>query len=228
MSTNPMAIKIRAKKLGLLMRDARLYTGKELAECAGYLGVSAERFEAYEMGDEAPSLPEIEVLAEFLGVPFDHFWGSTLLTKVASRRKNASVDVGQLVAIRQRIIGVLLKQSRVEKGFTLEALSELSGLPVSRLNSFELGEMPVALPELETLAELYDKPVEDFLDRKGPIGAKVEQQKMIDAMASLPQELQGFVCAPVNRPFLELAQRLSEMPVEKLRSVAEGLLEITL
>jgi transcriptional regulator with XRE-family HTH domain len=226
MSTNPMTIKIRTKKLGLLIRDARLYAGKALQDCADLLGVPAERFEAYELGDEAPSLPEIEVLAEFLGVPFEHFWENRLLSK--GDGKGAPADVGQLLKVRQRIIGVLLKQARVEKGFTLEALSELSGLPVNRLNSFELGESPVALPELETLTELYGKLVEDFLDLKGPVGAKVEQQKMIAAISSLPEEMRGFVCAPVNRPYLELAQRLSEMPVEKLRSVAEGLLEITL
>jgi len=37
-----------------------------------------------------------------------------------------------------------------------------------------------------------------------------------------------FISKPVNRPYLQLAQRLSEMSVEKLRMVAEGLLEITL
>jgi hypothetical protein len=37
-----------------------------------------------------------------------------------------------------------------------------------------------------------------------------------------------FVSKPVNRPYLELAQRLSKTNVENLRAVAEGLLEITL
>jgi hypothetical protein len=44
----------------------------------------------------------------------------------------------------------------------------------------------------------------------------------------MPSELQSFVVKPINQPYLELAQRLSEMSVEKLRAVAEGLLEITL
>jgi hypothetical protein len=44
----------------------------------------------------------------------------------------------------------------------------------------------------------------------------------------MPVDLQTFVSKPINRPYLELAQRLSEMSVDKLRSVAEGLLEITL
>ena len=36
-----------------------------------------------------------------------------------------------------------------------------------------------------------------------------------------------FVCKPVNRPYLELAMKLSGMSTDKLRSVAEDLLDIT-
>ena len=44
----------------------------------------------------------------------------------------------------------------------------------------------------------------------------------------LSPELQDFISKPINRPYLEIAQRLGDMSVEKLRTVAEGLLEITL
>jgi hypothetical protein len=44
----------------------------------------------------------------------------------------------------------------------------------------------------------------------------------------LPVELQDFVSKPINRPYLEIAHRLSEMPADQLRAVAEGLLAITL
>ena len=40
--------------------------------------------------------------------------------------------------------------------------------------------------------------------------------------------MQAFLCQVVNRPYLELAMKLSEMSKERLRSVAEGLLDITL
>jgi hypothetical protein len=40
--------------------------------------------------------------------------------------------------------------------------------------------------------------------------------------------MQEFACKPVNRPYLELAMKLSNMSTEKLRSVAEDLLDITL
>jgi hypothetical protein len=39
--------------------------------------------------------------------------------------------------------------------------------------------------------------------------------------------MQNFVCKPVNRPYLELAKKLSGMSTDKLRSLAEDILEIT-
>jgi len=44
----------------------------------------------------------------------------------------------------------------------------------------------------------------------------------------MPLELQEFILKPVNQPYLELAQKLSQMSVDKMRDVAEGLLDITL
>jgi hypothetical protein len=43
----------------------------------------------------------------------------------------------------------------------------------------------------------------------------------------MPMELREFVSLPVNRPYLELAMKLSGMSRDKLRSVAENLLDIT-
>ena len=59
------------------------------------------------------------------------------------------------------------------------------------------------------------------------VGVWANEQRNIQSYLALSPELQAFISKPVNRPYLELAQRLSEMSVEKLRAVAEGLLEIT-
>jgi hypothetical protein len=53
------------------------------------------------------------------------------------------------------------------------------------------------------------------------------EQKTIQNFLELDPELQAFVSKPVNRPYLELALKLSNMSTEKLRSVAENLLDIT-
>ncbi len=61
----------------------------------------------------------------------------------------------------------------------------------------------------------------------GAVGVWNAQQRAMQNFLALPLELQLFIAKPVNRPYLDLAVRLNDMSVEKLRAVAEGLLEIT-
>jgi hypothetical protein len=96
------------------------------------------------------------------------------------------------------------------------------------LDAYEMGEAPIPLPVLEQLGDYLDHPIREFQDQKGPLGSKIAEQRAVQGFLVLPADLQVFICKPVNRPYLELATRLSEMSVEKLRAVAEGLLEITL
>jgi hypothetical protein len=81
---------------------------------------------------------------------------------------------------------------------------------------------------LEVLAERLGTRMEVFVDQAGPIGEWLNQQRAIQEFLKLPPELRDFVCQPVNRPYLDLARNLSSMSTDKLRSVAEGLLDITL
>ena len=53
-------------------------------------------------------------------------------------------------------------------------------------------------------------------------------EEAVQQFLEMPMELREFVAMPVNRPYLQLAMKLSNMSRDKLRSVAEDLLDITL
>ena len=218
MTINPQVLTLRAKKLGALIRDARLASGLSLEECAHAIGVSSASFESYEMGSSSPSLPELEVLAYTLDIPMEHFWEEQAISARNGAKKKLQLD--QLVKLRQRMIGALIRQARMSADLSLDELATDTQIPVSALESYELGNSPIPLPHLEMLSSL--------LNRSGPVGRWAAQQRAISDFLTLPDDLQDFVSKPINRPYLELAQRLSEMSVDKLRAVAEGLLEITL
>jgi transcriptional regulator with XRE-family HTH domain len=222
--SNSLALTIRAKKLGVLMRDARLAAGKTIEECARAVGVDAEAYEEYEMGEKSPSLPQLEVLAYTLRVPLGQFWSDKTYS---TGEAPAKANMEQLVALRQRIVGAVLRQARLEAGLSLQTLAERAWMNSETLEAYELGEQPVPLPDLETLSSVLDRPLSDFQDRHGPVGAWASQQKAIEGFLALPPELQAFVSRPVNQPYLLVAKRLSEMSAERLRGIAEGLLEIT-
>lgn len=216
--------KIRAKKLGVLIRDARLKTCKTVEECAMAIGVSPEDFQSYELGERSPSLPELELLAYFLKVPLDHFWGDSLLEVEDDR---LGFDPKRLIALRQKIIGVLLRKYRLEKGLSIQELGERMEIGVEELSSYELGERAIPLPTLELLASELGWQIKAFQDQRGPVGSWLTQQQYFKNFLSLPPEIQEFVCKPINHSYLEVAHRMSEMPVDKLRNIAEILLEIT-
>jgi transcriptional regulator with XRE-family HTH domain len=224
--TNTSVGNLRAQRLGKLIQEARLKTDQSISECAQILGMSDATFEAYEAGDNSPSLPELELLAYTFQVPLEYFWGEGEISR--SFKKPSEVNFARLNSIRQRMIGAKLRKARLEAGYSLESLGSEIDMSPETLENYELGLTPVPVPALEMLGEALKQPIKYFEDQHGPVGIWSAQQRALKDFKELPPELQIFVTKPINRPYLELAQRLSEMSVEKLRAVAEGLLEITL
>jgi transcriptional regulator with XRE-family HTH domain len=219
-------ITLRTKKLGLLIRDARMAERRNIKECADAIGVKPGLFRAYEEGRRAPSLPELETLVFYLKLPINHFWGREVMSGVPSPVE--SLDLARLISLRQRMIGALLRQERNNASSSLRHVAEKTGVSVARLKAYELGERPIPVPELESILSVLGSRIETFFDQSGPVGEWMSNQKAMQKFLDLPDEIQNFVCQPVNRPYLELAMKLSDMSRERLRSVAEGLLDITL
>jgi transcriptional regulator with XRE-family HTH domain len=219
-------ITIRKKKLGILIRDARLASRRSSKECAAAINVTNGIFKAYEEGRKAPSLPELETLVYYLELPIYHFWSNETLSDAPARIDD--LNLPRLTGLRHRMIGALLRQERMNASLSMKSVSEQTGISTSRLKRYELGELPIPLPELEVILKVLGGRVETFFDQGGPVGLWMTQQKAVQQFLDMPVELQNFVSQPVNRPYLDLARKLSEMSTGKLRSVAEDLLDITL
>lgn len=225
MDSNTQALSLRAKKVGVMISAARLSSGKSLHECAEIIGLTDDAYQAYEQGMKAPSLPELEVLAYYLNTPLEHFW------ETASKEEpveNAPIDSVRFMSLRHRILGASLRQLRQNAALSQEKLAEDTGITVEKLERYEAGQSGVPFPELELLLNILGGHFNSLIDQHGPVGIWRKQQQAVEQFIHLPVEVQEFITKPVNLPYLQLAQRLSGMPVEKLRAIAEGLLEITL
>src|SRR5574338_729967 len=187
-------ITIRTKKLGVLIRDARLAARRSVQECAEALGVRKSQFRAYEEGEYSPSLPELEALVFYLDLPLDHFWSKEIRSNTASPIKN--IDLPRLMAIRQRKIGALLRQERMNASISIRNLAVKTGIASSRIKAYELGESPIPLPELEVLVNTLGGRIESFFDQSGPIGRWLQSEETVQEFVELPLELRQFIAAP--------------------------------
>lgn len=218
---------LRRKILGLALRRAREQARKTVPACAALLGVPPARYRAYEAGRRDPSLPELEALAWFFQVPL-----SALLEPdgggPAASEADALAAVPEWLHLRHRIIGLLLRQAREQAGKSVREAAAFLGCSPQRIRAYEAGERPIPLVDLERLATFLGLSLSAFLDTDSPIGEAVTLLGQLEQFRALPPEVRAFVLPPAHLPYLRLAMRLAELPADRLRRIAEDLLEITL
>lgn len=217
--------RLRAKMLGVLIRDARLNASRTEMDCARIMGVSLEEYSAYEFGDMSPSLPQLEILAFYLGVPVSHFWSQNTLKESYDDESRMEAEY---IKLRNHMVGALLRQAREEANLTIEALAQDAGLPVEQLEHYELGNMAIPMHELNVLANGVNKQMSYFLEASGHVGELLAMREEWRHFAELPEDLRKFAANPLNIGFIEIAVMLSQMPTEKLRSVGRSIIDITM
>jgi transcriptional regulator with XRE-family HTH domain len=217
--------RLRARMVGVLIRDARQSSNRTLEETARLLHVSPQQVEAWEFGDSVPSLPQLELLANYLGVPISHFWG---METISDSRANRTDPQQEYLALRDRMIGALLRQAREDGNLSLEQVSEASSIPAEQIERYELGEVPLPIHELTVLANAVNRNVSYFLESSSYIGQLLATREAWKHFADLPDEVRQFAANPVNIGFIEIAIMLSKMPTDQLRRVGESMLEITM
>ena len=226
MKNNKLYVQIRSKKLGILLMDARLSKKSSVIDISKQTGIAEDRLIQFENGSLSPSLPELEILAYTYNLPMDHFWGKQILTSDLNDELEEKFQT--LLKIRNKIIGANIKSKRQEQQITSEDLAEKCEIDNDQLSRYENGEAEIPVPLLEIIAKCLNCQIEDFFDNQGKIGAWRKENAEISSLKELPQEFREFITKPINAPYLDLAMKLSELDVKKLRLVAEGLLEITL
>jgi len=220
----PEEIIARRHLLGGVMQGARVKLGKSRQDCAQAAGVTVGVYAAYEEGRRDITLPELELLAYYLKVPVRLFFerSERLLAD------DPPVPAEKVVALRQRIIGALLRQVRQERGKSIKDLAARLGVAPSRISDYELGRKPMPLAQLQEAAEMLGVPMSYFIDEGvGPIGEQELLRSQFDRFSELPDDMRKFVVNPTNISYLRVAQRLSDMTAEQLRNLAAAILDIT-
>jgi transcriptional regulator with XRE-family HTH domain len=220
----PEELAARRQMLGALMQGVRAKQGKTKQDCAQAMGVTVATYTAYEEGRRDATLPELELLAYHLKVPVRLFFErpERLLAD------DPQIPAEKVIALRQRIVGALLRQARQDKGRSVKDLAARLGVTTRRISDYELGRRPVPLAQLQEAADVLGVPMSFFIDEGvGPIGEQELLRSQFERFTELPDDLRKFIVNQTNISYLRVAQRLSDMTTEQLRNLAASILDIT-
>jgi len=225
-NTMSEALDLRRKIIGVLLQGARLRAGRTKKECAEAIGVSAATLSRFEDGRKDVTLPQLELLAYLLNVPVSGFFRDREQEKLVQEEPELPAD--QIVALRNRIIGVLLRQARTEAGMSQKELAGVLHVSPRRITQYEYGQRPMPVAELIEAAETLRVPMSYFLDEGvGRLGEREQAQSQFERFVELPDDVRAFVSRYTNLPYLRVAIRISDMDADRIRKIAEGLLDIT-
>jgi transcriptional regulator with XRE-family HTH domain len=157
-------------------------------------------------------------------VPITYFWSDDPIPDDDDR----DLPVEEAIELRRRIIGVLLRQARMEAGYSQKDLAKFLDSSSGRIANYEFGRTDIPLQELEQLADYLEVPLSYFLDQGiRPHGDQVAGMDELERLAQLPEDVRTFMLQPGNLLYVRVAMQLSDLSTEAIRNVAEGLLDIT-
>jgi transcriptional regulator with XRE-family HTH domain len=217
--------RLRSKMLGVLINDARNDALRSIEDCASLLNIEPQTFQSWEFGDQVPTLPQLELLAYYLDVPVSHFWGRKTLESDRTEKVSAQ---SEYLALRDRMIGAMLRQAREAHKVTVEAASEESGIPVETIQQYELGALSIPMHELSVLSNTVNKNMDYFLESSSYVGELLRIREEWKHFSDLEPDVREFAANPLNIGFIKIAITFSQMPVDQLRKAAEGMLEIAM
>ncbi|MCY4070123.1 MAG: helix-turn-helix transcriptional regulator [Chloroflexi bacterium] len=217
------AMRLRAKIGGVLIRQSRLAASRSIEDCADRLQVSPELVAAWEYGDDLPSPPQLERLASYLNVPVRSLSQDHEPIEIA----DVAAERDQSLALRQRLLGGLLRVARDLKGMSIAQLSEMTAIDKGLLQAYEYGERVIPMNHLLLLANALDRDLEYFLESGYTSDAETEPESAPAAPVANTEDKPRFAVDQKTQGIIKLAVAFSQIPSEELHRIADALLSIS-
>lgn len=200
-SALPRYYELRNRMLGIQIKKNRYQQNLSSEQLAEQCEISINDLDLYETGQTPIPLPKFLKISEVLHLPYE---------RIQQTQNISPVEINSPELVKPREIP---QQPEPEPELTSESdLVEISEIQ-TEVNQLSQEPEPVALDETIPVT---------------PIENEVSPQIRIADLPGISEELREFISKPVNTPYLELAMKLSRMDANKLRDIAESLLEITL
>ncbi len=209
---------VRGKLLGVLIRKRRLEAERSLAECAMFMGAEPALIEAWEYGESVPSLPQLELLAQFLNGRESQPGGSALTEERAAQ--------DEYMLLRRRLIGALLRAARESSDRSVEELSESAGLRADQLTGFEFGEEKISVSDLTALAQALKLDVSYFALFPQNVPEQSRSSNLLERPAEIDSGWREFAAESENLPFIRLAMAFQHIARADLHRIADALFAI--
>ena len=149
------------KELHEKIKTIRLSLHFSIHDCAKLLGIPQGTYLAFEKGEQHLSLPDLEILALYFGLPLEACFNDQCKRLYQITLLQDSIRPSYQI-LRQKVIRTQLSLERQAAGLTLEELAEATGIPVESLHNYEEETIPIPIDDLQNICQQLGKHLDAF------------------------------------------------------------------
>lgn len=206
------------------IKQVRTRKQQSIHNCAMILDISKVNYLKFENGEKPLSLPEIELLATYLGIPLQNLFDEgpvkddsliILKDEVQPLYRN----------LRQKMIRAKMNAEKAKKGLSIEDLHQETGIPLESLKFYENGDLPIPIHHLIKISKVLSLPMDAFFNQDIIAESSTSQQKsQRNWQQEYPEsKAEERISAGEAHSPLEIA--ISMLPIEDQAAMAKTLLE---
>jgi transcriptional regulator with XRE-family HTH domain len=187
-------------------------------DCAKLIGIPQGNYLAFEKGDQQLSLPDLEILALYFGLPLEALFHENIrrLYQISLLDDNIR---SHYQLLRQKIIRTQLILERKSAGMTLDSLEEATGISLDTLQAYERDGTPIPIDDLQNICNQLGRQMEIFF----PDESDIDLMNLSTGSEGETEEQQP---EPETQEALEeLMTVLKKVPKEEQAEIAKALLK---
>jgi transcriptional regulator with XRE-family HTH domain len=203
------------------IKTIRMSLHFSIHDCAKLIGISQGSYLAFENGEQHLSLPDLEILALYFGLPLEAFFKDQYkrLYQLTLLQDNIRP---QYQLLRQKVIRTQLSLERQAAGFSLEELEEATGIPQEDLRNYEEESTPIPIDHLQKICQQLGKHLDTFFPDDRQLSETLHLQPAAfereDAVEALEDE------DGLDESFVQILSRLKEIPKSEQAEIARDIL----
>lgn len=206
------------------IKKVRTRKQQSIHNCAMILDISKENYLKFENGEKPLSLPEIELIAIYLGIPMQNLFDDDPVKDDSLLVLQDEVQP-QYRNLRQKMIRAKLNAEKTKRGISLEKLHQETGIPLQALTFYENGDLPIPFHHLIQISKVLSLPMDAFFSQENMAKKSASPHNgQPNWQQEYPEsETENRISAGEAHSPLEIA--ISMLPIEDQAAMAKTLLE---
>ena len=204
------------------IKKIRKLQKRSIHDCAAFLNISRSSYLKFEQGQTSLSLPEIELLAHYFGVPVGILFQPDLDETASLPLLDKEIHPGY-TQLRNKMICAQLNISLAEQNLDLSQLHETTQIPLESLKAYFDASQPIPVSHYILLHETLHLPDQIGYENNQPQKAPAETHLSIQQQND-EQEKQDSVDEHASSDNFVL-QAFQQMPVQDQAEIAKTILQ---